>query len=483
MQPLFTWTAIASILMHAAIVGGLSLRVLAKRKPIGVSTSWIVLLISFPIFGAFMYVLVGETWLSGRRTKRTALAARKLEGPIRALDKRFGAVLDDHHPAAEAIARIGRTTGMSAPLGGNDIEILGNANACFDRLLEDIESAERSCDLLYYIWFSAGRVQEVENALIRAHERGVTCRVLVDAVGSKSFLRHDSAQRLRDAGVQVRASLPVNLLRASLHRVDIRNHRKLAVFDDKVAHIGSLNMADPKFFMKNEGFGQWVDLAARVTGPAAATLGDLFEADWAMDTDDPFKSEINPKETDRTGTQIVQVVPSGPGQQPKALFHILSAAVFGAQRSLTLTTPYFIPDDAFVTGLIGAALRGVDVNVVVPAKVNGPLVRYASMAYYDDLIEAGVNVHLYDRGLLHAKTITVDDEIAIIGTVNIDRRSFWLNYELSLVVHGSEATESLRALQNQYIAQSTPLTESPWMRRSPVQKLAEQAAQLLSPIL
>lgn len=483
MQQLFTWTALGTILLHVAIVGGLSLRVLAKRKPAGVSMAWIVLLFSFPIFGAFMYVLVGETWLSGRRTKRTALAAKQLGGPIRELDKRFGAVLEDHHPAAEAIARIGRTSGMSAPLGGNDIELLANADDCFKHLIADIDNATRSCDLLYYIWFSAGRVQEVENALIRARERGVTCRVLVDAVGSKRFLRHDCVHRLRDAGVDVRASLPVNLLRASLHRVDIRNHRKLAVIDDKVAHVGSLNMADPNFFMQNEGYGQWVDLGIRVTGPAAATLGDLFEADWAMDTNDPFQSEINVTETDRTGTQIVQVVPSGPGQEPKALFHILTAAVFGAQRTLTLTTPYFIPDDAFVAGLIGAALRGVEVTVVVPAKVNGPLVRYASMAYYDDLLQAGVKVCLYDKGLLHAKTITVDEDVAIIGTVNIDRRSFWLNYELSLVVHGPEAATSLRALQNQYIANSSLLTDSAWMRRSPMRKLAEQAAQLLSPIL
>ena len=483
MQPLITWTALGSILIHIAIVGGLTLRVLAKRKPTGVSMAWIVLLFSFPIFGAFMYVLVGETWLSGRRTKRTALAAKQLGGPVRELDKRFGAVLEDHHPAAEAIARIGRTSGMSAPLGGNDIELLGNAAACFKRLIEDIERAERSCDLLYYIWFSAGRVQEVENALIRARQRGVTCRVLVDAVGSKEFLKHACADRLREAGVEVRVSLPVNLLRASLHRVDIRNHRKLAVIDDEIAHTGSLNMADPDFFMQNEGYGKWVDLSVRVTGPAAAMLGDLFEADWAMDTDDPFQSEINAQETDRTGTQIVQVVPSGPGQEPKSLFHILTAAVFGAQKTLTLTTPYFIPDEAFVAGLVGAALRGVEVTVVVPALVNGPLVRYASMAYYDDLLQAGIKVCLYDKGLLHAKTISVDEDIAIIGTVNIDRRSFWLNYELSLVVHGTEAATSLRALQNQYIANSSLLTDSPWMHRNSMRKLAEQAAQLLSPIL
>jgi len=483
MEPFFTWTALGSILIHIAIVGGLSIRVLSKRKPTGVSTAWIVLVFSFPIFGAFMYVLVGETWLSGRRTKRTALAAKQLGGPIRELDKRFGAVLDEHHPAAEAIAKLGRASGMSAPLGGNDIHILGNPNDCFAQLIQDIDNAERCCDLLYYIWYPGGRVHAVEDALIRASKRGIACRVLVDAHGGQEFFDSPYSERLTAAGVRVRTSLPVNFFRASLHRVDIRNHRKLAVIDDKVAHVGSLNMADPDYFKSNEGYGKWVDLNARVTGPAAATLGDLFEADWAMDTDDPFRSEINVKTTERTGMQIVQVVPSGPGQQPKALYHILTAAVFGSQQTLTLTTPYFIPDEAFVAGLIGAALRGVDVTVVVPAKVNGPLVRYASMAYYDDLLEAGVKVCLYDKGLLHAKTITVDDDVAIIGTVNIDRRSFWLNYELSLILHGHDAVTSLRALQNQYIANSTLLTDSPWMHRSPMRKVAEQAAQLLSPIL
>ncbi len=483
MPQILSWTALGSLLLHASIVLGLAIRVLSKRKPTGVSMAWITLLVAFPIVGVCFYVLLGETWLCGKRTRRTAQSAERLVEPVRALDAKFGAEFDDHHPAAVAIAALGRAAAISPPLGGNGVELLGNAPESFQRLIQDIESAGRSCDLLYYIWQSAGRVAEVQRALIRAAERGVHCRVLVDAVGSRGFLRSTSCRQLRAAGVEVRASLPVNFLRGTLHRVDIRNHRKLAVIDDQIAHVGSLNMADPDYFMRNEGFGKWVDLNARVAGPSAALLGDLFEADWAMESSDPVRSQIDPETTQRAGDEVVQAVPSGPGQQPASLFQILTAAVYGATKELTITTPYFIPDEAFASGLIAAATRGVKVTLVVPSKVNGVFVRMASMAYYDDLLSAGVRVHLYNEGLLHAKTIAVDDEIAIIGTVNIDRRSFWLNYELSLVLHGQRSVEALRTIQGRYISQSSRLTDSAWMHRGRTRKLVEHAAQLLAPIL
>jgi len=483
MPQILPWTALGSLALHLTIVIGLVIRVLSKRKPTGVSMAWITLLLTFPFAGVVIYVLVGETWLSGTRTKRNAIAIDQLSEPIKAFDRRFGAVFDEKRPAARAVAALGRASGFGPPLGGNAVTLLGNATESFKALIADIESAERSCDLLYYIWQPAGRVLEIHSALIRARKRGVVCRVLVDAVGGGEFLRGPYAEQLQAEGVEVGASLPVNFLRGTLHRVDIRNHRKLAVIDDRVAHVGSLNMADPEFFMRNEGFGKWVDLNCRVSGPAAALLGDLFEADWAMESGEPVRSQIDASATDREGTEIIQVIPSGPGQHTASLFQILTTAVYGATESLTITTPYFIPDEAFVSGLVAAAMRGVDVTLVVPAKVNGPLVRYASMAYYDDLIDAGVKIFLYHKGLLHAKTIAVDDELAVIGTVNIDRRSFWLNYELSLVLHGRVSVESLRAIQNRYLTDSTPITDSPWMRRGRVQKLTEQAMQLLSPIL
>lgn len=477
------WAAIGSWTLHIAIVGGLSIRVISSRRPTGVSLAWLTLLATVPFVGAALYVLVGEAWLSGRRSNRTALVARLLREPIRDLDSRFGVEVEGGHHGAESVAKLGRATGFSPPLGGNAVEILDGAGPTFDRLVADIDAAERSCDLLYYIWTGAGRVREVEDALVRARGRGVTCRVMADAVGGKALLKGDAGRRLRAAGVEVRAALPVGLVRGRFSRVDLRNHRKLAAFDDRVAYTGSLNMADPRAFKVDAGVGAWVDLVARVEGPAAGLLSSVFELDWAMEGpgDPDVEGWVPPAAA--AGDEVLQVVPSGPGQRPRTLYRMLSAAVHGARERLILTTPYFVPDDAFVSGLVSAALRGVETAVVVPARVDGPLVGLASRAYYDDLLEAGVKVWAYGGGLLHAKTVTVDDAIGVIGTVNLDRRSFWLNYELSLVVQGGPVVGELRRVQEGYIGESKLVSESAWMRRGRGRRLVENAAQLLSPIL
>lgn len=479
----FNLPAFLGVALHVGIVAGLSARVLWRRRPIGVALAWIAVLVSFPFVGLFIYLFVGEPWLSARRARRAARAAKVLRRPIADVYRRFGVAPEPEHPAARAIFNLGRTTGMSPPLGGNDAEVIGGAGPFFEHLIRDIDNAKRCCDLLYYIWYPGGRVADVEAALLRAQARGVACRVLVDAVGGKPFLESSGCAQMRKAGIRVRAALAVNPFRGTLQRIDIRNHRKLASIDSRIAYVGSQNMADPAVFRKGDGFGRWIDLSARLVGPGAALLDEVFEIDWAMESEDPSSHDLDAQEIERAGTDTVQVVPSGPGQPSSTLAHILTAAVYGAQKRLIITTPYFIPDEAFASGLVSAAMRGVETTLVVPAKVDGVLVRLASMAYYDELLEAGVRVRLFDKGLLHAKTVTVDDAVGVIGTVNIDRRSFWLNYELSLVVHGEQVVSRLAALQQRYVEGSTPLQDSPWMHRSSARKLVERFAQLFSPIL
>ena len=479
----FSWFALATLTLHVSIVATIILRLLIRRRPTGVTLAWTALVLSTPYVGAVVYILVGETWLCGRRSKRAAEAAEKLAEPIAELCRLHGSVPDGSCQAGHAIARLGLASRFGPALGGNDIEFLESPDAVFDAIIRDIDAAERSCDLLFYIWQSRGRVLEVEDAIVRAAGRGIVCRVLVDAVGGRDLLSGASGSRLRKAGVQLRASLPVNPLRGTLHRVDIRNHRKLVVLDDRVAHIGSQNMADPRHFMEHAGFGEWVDLVARVAGPSAALLGELFEIDWALEQNEPNPPQLRPRQVQTAGEQILQVIPSGPGQSPETISRILTAAVYGARRRLIITTPYFVPDDAFASGLTAAAARGVETTVVLPAKVNGLLVRLASRAFYDDLLRAGVRVCLYTGGLLHAKTLTVDDTVGVLGTVNMDRRSFWLNYELSLVLHGHHAVSRLAKIQHAFVEESTPLNESRWMVRGPATRLAENVAQLFAPIL
>jgi cardiolipin synthase len=477
------WAAIGSLTFHIVVAVGLSLRVIMRRRTTEVALAWIILVVSFPVLGAVFYLLVGEPWLSKRRSSRRAVLSERIRVPISDIEQRFGHDEPIEHPAARAAAAIGHSSGLSPVIGGNMIDVLPDSSAFFDQLIIDIDSAATSCDMLFYIWSTGGRADLVADALIRAKERGVRCRVLLDGVGSKDVLEGPARRILTKAGVEVRAALPVGIIRGNFSRVDIRNHRKLVIIDDRVAFTGSQNMADPAIFKRELNVGPWVDLMTRIEGPAAAQLSALFELDWAMEDEHPVNVEDWFPGPQRRGDARIQVVPSGPGQQPSALYRMLDSAVHGAQERLVMTTPYFVPDQTFVTGLVSAAIRGVDTTVVVPEKIDGPLVRLASSAYYDELIDAGVNLLAYKGGLLHAKTLAVDDDLGVIGTVNLDRRSFWLNYELSLIVHSADAVRDLLRVQQGYIDQSTRMVDTRWMRRSKARKVAENTARLFSPLL
>ncbi len=477
------WAAIGSLTFHIVVAMLISLRVISKRRSTEVALSWIILVVTFPVAGAVFYVLVGEPWLSRRRSARRAHLSEQIRAPIAQLEQRFGCEGMFEHPASRAVAALGHTSGLSPVLCGNTIDILEDSDRFFDRIIEDIDHATASIDMLFYIWSVGGRADLVADALMRASARGVKCRLLLDGAGSKEMLRGKGRSILTNAGIEVRTALPVGVIRGSFNRIDIRNHRKLVVIDDRVAYTGSQNLADPLVFKRELNVGPWVDLMTRIEGPSAAQLSAVFELDWAMEDAHPVNVEDWFPDPVRVGDAPAQVVPSGPGQRPSTMYRMLTAAVHGAQHRLTMTTPYFVPDDAFVSALMSAAMRGVETTVVVPEKIDGPLVRFASRAYYDDLIESGVRVLAYEGGLLHAKTIAVDEDLAIIGTVNLDRRSFWLNYELSLVIHSPEGVRDLAGVHARYIERSTPISESPWMRRRWGRRFVENTARLFSPIL
>jgi cardiolipin synthase A/B len=476
-------TAYVTAILYATLTLLVGLRVVSMRRPVGVSLAWLMLLFAFPFVGIAMYVFVGEAWLSRRRSRRTAQLARRLFVPVAEVTERFGSRQQCGHPASCAMQAIGEQTGYIPTLTDNDIEMLNGAEESFQRMIDDIDQAQRSCDLMFYIWSPGGSVDNFVEAIVRARQRGITCRILVDAVGGRPLLGNHG-DRLRSVGVQIRASLPVNLLRFRLSRIDLRNHRKLAVIDDCIAYTGSLNIADPKLFKQHAGVGQWIDIMARVRGPSAGLMSALFELDWSMeDNDRPDVAEWIPKHSESHGDAHVQVVPSGPGQNPQVMYSMLLSAAHNARNRLILTTPYLVPDDAFMAALVTSSMRGVQTDVVVPARYDGLLVGLASQACCDQLIAAGVRVWAYKGGLLHAKTITVDGALGMVGSVNLDRRSFWLNYELSLIFHGGHAVADLEKIQHLYLAQSSLLGETEWSKRSWPHKLAENVAQLFSPVL
>jgi cardiolipin synthase len=482
----FHVTATAVLLVDLGIRIGLSVRVIKRRLPVGVALAWLFVILILPLGGALLYLLFGEYRLGRGRTRRAPQLAADCQ-------KRFpqfystGAVGDSVATAGgEALARVAEALLGAPPLPGNRLELLPNAEAAFPALLADIDRAARTCDLEFYIWSPGGCADEVARALIRAATRGVSCRVLVDAIGSKAFLRSPWVADLRNVGVQVQAALTAGALRLFVARPDLRLHRKFVVIDGTIGYTGSLNLADPKLFKQHAGVGQWVDALARVQGPAVGALALTFLQDWALETGAPPDWGRLPAEAVRdstVGPAPVQVLPTGPDARVDAIAYILLSAAFAARQELVLTTPYFVPGEAMVAALISAAARGAQVTLIVPARIDSRLVGYASRAFQADLIRGGVRVALYQGGLLHTKSMTVDGRFCLFGSVNLDPRSLRLDFEITLAVYDEDFTRAVRQLQQTYVEKSVMLNLEACASRSALQRFLEDAARLFGPVL
>lgn len=472
------------LVAHWLIVVGLSLRVIGRRLPVGVSVAWLAVMFSLPFAGAGVYLLFGEKRLGRRRAAEIAAQGAAVRRWQQSLGQQHAASLATSEEGPRTIARlVDRGLGFPA-LAGNEIELLASFQEIFDRLVADIDRAQERCHLSFYIWHQAGRTAEVVEALVRATRRGVRCRALADSIGSKDFLRGELAARLRREDVELRAALPTGPLPTLFTRLDLRNHRKLVVIDRRIAYTGSQNLADPRFFMHGSTAGEWVDAMARITGPAVAALDGVFELDWSLETEGEFEppGEVPTRSPAPAGAPL-QVVPSGPDLRPEAIHQLLLTAIYSARQELVMTTPYFVPDDSILSALLTAALRGVDVKLIVPARNDSLLVRYASAATFDDLLAAGAHVALFRGGLLHTKSLAIDGETSIFGSVNLDMRSLWLNFEISLVVYDPGFTGRLRALQDDYLADSDELELESWRRRPLWRRLAEDTFRLLGPLI
>lgn len=465
---------------------GLAVRIIARKLPVGVSLGWLLLVVMFPLFGALLYLFVGENRLGPRRAARVAALQAPLERFVGTLKSDVAEDWSTLGPGAEPVQRLVKSVTGYPALGGNDLTLLHDAETILRSIIADVDQARNTCHMEFYIWNEGGTADEVEAALIRAASRGVTCRLLVDAVGSAEFIRGSAIERLKKGGVRVVEALPVGFYHAIFTRLDLRLHRKVVVVDDRVAYTGSLNLVDPRYFKQDEGVGQWVDCMVRLRGPAVQELQTVFLGDWSVEAGEglePLLMDGDLYRVERDGPAVVQVSPSGPTVEGEEILKLLLMTVYSARKQLVLTTPYFIPDESLMTALTSAAQRGVEVTIVVPGEVDSFLVRHASRSYFGDLLAAGVRIFCFRDGLLHSKTVTVDGDFSLVGTVNLDMRSFRLNFEVTLFVYGQDFCGQLEALQLAYVSRSAPLESEPWWKRSWAVRLFDDGIRLFSPVL
>jgi cardiolipin synthase len=273
--------------------------------------------------------------------------------------------------------------------------------------------------------------------------------------------------------------LPVSLWPWRKARLDLRNHRKIAVIDGRIGYTGSQNLVDAEF---KQGLA-YEDLMVRVTGPVVLELQYVFAADWFLETNEVLDSEDEFPGPEIAGSVPAQLLPSGPAFPTQNNQRLFVALVHGARKQVVLTTPYFIPDEPLLQAMQTASLRGVNVHLVVSEKGDSRTVTLAQESYFEELLEARVKIHLYRKNFLHAKHLSIDDAVAVIGSSNLDIRSFALNAEVMLVIYDSNVTAQLAAEQERYYANSCLLTLATWEQRSFGAKVVQNLARLLSPLL
>lgn len=489
------------LLIEIAVRVVLVLHVIMRRRPVPVTMSWILLLIvAPPLVGIGLYFLVGENRLGSRRAARYLDLNRQIEERAVHLWRERHAEWTAEDTVAKHLAALGTRVSGMPPLRGNQLDLVGDTDAFLKQLAADIDSARVHCHLLYYIWAMDDLTREVGEALMRAAQRGVACRVLVDGVGSRGFLNSDLCEKMLASGVKVVEALPVRTWRLLLARVDLRNHRKIAVIDGEFAYIGSHNLTRawyPRTLTRRGG--EWIDLTVRVRGPAVHALQTVFLRDWFVEADEPLAALeplLEPRMSAPTGPGgtgamgppnghgcVVHVIPSGPGPEPEAIHHALLATLHAAQEEIIMTTPYFVPDEAMKAALVVAAQRGVAVTLVLPDRSDAPLVGAAARSHYEDLLAAGVRIVHYTKGLLHSKTLTTDRRLAVITSVNFDNRSFFLNFECSLFIYDDDFASHLRFAQVAYMQDAEEVHLGEWKRRPLVQRFLQNLAQLFGPLL
>jgi cardiolipin synthase len=472
-----SWWSVVAIL---ATVWALAMAVVVimQRRSAAATLAWLLVLAFLPLIGLAVYRFIGPLRLERKKTRRRrtrALVAEAL-GAMASIEAEGDA---DH---AE-LARVGIGAGEAPPLRAESIELYTEGEATYAAILDAIEKATHHVHLEYYIWEPDRIGLRLLDALARRARDGVEVRLLVDAIGA-GRLRRRHLVPLTQAGGRAAFFNPVTLRVLRGRRADFRTHRKIVVCDGRVGFTGGINVTDLQT-AEVHGAAGWRDTHVRISGSAVRALQRVFIDDWAFATEEPplGAAAYFPPAASAPGLHVVQVVASGPDTTAFPIHRSYFTAINSASRRLYVTTPYFVPDEAILTALVAAGLRRVDVRLIIPARGDSRVIDYAARSYLPELIEAGVKVYEYGGRFIHAKTMAVDDAVSIVGTANLDNRSFKLNFEVAAIVYDRDTNDKLaRAfladLEHARELTLPELTGAPFARR-----LGEAGARLLSPLL
>ncbi|MGY6550106.1 MAG: cardiolipin synthase [Roseinatronobacter sp.] len=442
--------------------------------------AWVAVISALPVVGIAAYFLFGEIRLQRASRERMREVRNQL---IAAQAGQGAAPACIAGPALPAFAA-GRSISGFRPVDGNRLTLLPEGDAMMEDMLAAIEAARETVHVLFYIWLPDHSGTAMAEALCRAARRGVSCRVLVDDHGARHLIRSSLWRQMDGAGVALERAAPVGNPFFSLlfQRIDLRNHRKIVVVDNCLSWVGSRNCADAAFRIKAR-YGPWVDILLRLEGPAVRQQQAVFLHDWMTHHAEDLSPMLQEASLGPAGSVVAQVIASGPDDIYTTPSDVLRAMIYAATDRLVLTTPYYVPDHALHVAICSAAERGVAVSLILPERNDSRIVAAASESLFPDLLRAGVTLYLFQPGLIHSKIVTVDGAFAMIGTANLDHRSFDLNYENALLLQDPEIVAALDARQQSYIHRSRNLDRAEVMAWSPLRRLRNNTVSLASPLL
>ena len=474
------WAIVGLLVVVACMV-----RILLRphREP-AARVAWLVVVLALPVIGIVAYLLLGETSIGRKRVSRLKQILDDLPRPEDASGwdalENMPVLTDRTTP----LFKVGTSISGYSAVGGNNARLMKDSDAAIDEMVADVEAATDHVHLMFYIWLTDNNGMKMVEALKRAAARGVTCRAMVDDLGSRDLVRSQHWKDMKAAGVKVASALKIGvpLVRIFDGRIDLRNHRKILVIDNCVTYCGSQNCADPAFLPKAK-YAPWVDAVMRFTGPVVRQNQHLFASDWMANYDEDIGDILRqPMDVAEPGF-TAQVIGTGPTVRNSAMPEMFETLMYAARHELFITTPYYVPNEPMQAALSAAANRGVDTSIIFPARNDDFAVGATSKSYYEELLIAGVKLYEYQLGILHTKSMTLDGELILIGSANMDRRSFDLNYENNILLHDPTLTADMRARQADYLANSKPITLEnvqawPWTKR-----LWNNALAIVGPVL
>ncbi len=466
----------------------LCIKVIMDTRSSAKAVAYLLIIFLLPLAGASIYLLFGRNIKRkslyskklGKDKERAAMLQKKIESfenlKTLELDKDY----DDFVPTAQMLM----SQHKSILTDANEIKIYKNGEDKFPELLDSLLNAKHHIHIEYYIYEDDDIGQELANILIQKAKEGVKVRFIYDDFGSKD-IRKKLVKRMREAGVEAFPFYEVIFILLA-DRLNYRNHRKIVVVDGEIAYVGGINVSN-KYVNNGKSDLYWRDTHMRIKGEAVWTLQHIFLCDWnfASDQDLGFEDEFFRKEfeLDSKAKTLMQIAASGPDSFVPSILYTYLSAIYAAKEYIYLVTPYFIPGLSFIQGLHAAVLRGVKVKLIVPGISDSMVTNAASFSFYDELMEMGIEVHLYEKGFVHAKTVVIDDAFCMVGTANLDIRSFEFNFEVNAVVYDKKHAMEMRKTFEEDLKDCKELTLEDYKSRPLYTRFFERIVRLVSPLM